>query len=537
MADLSDGELVLLARHGDQVAFRLLVERHQPMVRARAKQLCANPSDTDDVMQETFLRAFIALGQLRDPDRFAAWLAGITANVCHGLRRRGEPALLPDWPEPLHPAATDGVPSADDIDRADAVRAAMAELPAGQRRTVVLRYYADSEAGAGAARASLHKARRRMREFLTEHRPDLVPATARRPLMTTVRIARAGRRVRPSHLAGRAPTHVILLADDAGGRELPLWFLAAEGLRLESLLGPESEQTADGLTARMLRALGATVTGVEIGELGPEVAAARIGLTPGRDAPGLTRSAGARQVTVRLVEGLALAIAAGAPIRVADTVMDRLAVPAGTTAVRDAGPTGNPLEPPLRGKGGPAGAGGPAGPGAPGEPLRWRRGRPRYAPRNVTFADGLTGWLFGGSFNEHVSDSHWHDYECVAANGTAAIASAVAEPAGFAMLGQEVYGDDYRGATLTFRGELRVPEGRAGMFLRVNEGRPIRGPLTEEAAFADPDNNATLVANDPGWVPRQVAAQVPADADVIVFGVFLAGRGRIELRNPELRLA
>jgi RNA polymerase sigma-70 factor, ECF subfamily len=88
MPDVSDGELVLLARDGDQVAFRLLVERHQPMVRARARQLCANPSDTDDVMQETFLRAFIALDQLREPDRFAAWLAGITANVCHGLRRR-----------------------------------------------------------------------------------------------------------------------------------------------------------------------------------------------------------------------------------------------------------------------------------------------------------------------------------------------------------------------------------------------------------------------------------------------------------------
>ncbi|MGH3156456.1 MAG: RNA polymerase sigma factor, partial [Streptosporangiaceae bacterium] len=104
MPDVGDDELVLLARDGDPVAFRLLVERHQPMVRARARQLCANPSDIDDVMQETFLRAFIALDQLRDPGRFAAWLAGITANVCRGLWRRGEPALLPDWPEPLHPA-------------------------------------------------------------------------------------------------------------------------------------------------------------------------------------------------------------------------------------------------------------------------------------------------------------------------------------------------------------------------------------------------------------------------------------------------
>jgi RNA polymerase sigma-70 factor (ECF subfamily) len=512
MPDISDGELVLLARDGDPVAFRLLVERHQPMVRARAGQLCANPSDTDDVMQETFLRAFIALDQLRDPDRIAAWLAGITANVCHGLRRRREPALVPDWPEPLHPTANDGVPSADDIDRADAVCAAMAELPAGQRRSVVLRYYADVEAGTGAARASLYKARRRMRAYLTERRPDLVPATARRQLMTTVRIARAARRDRMSHLPARAPTHVALLADEAGGRELPLWFLTPDGFRLERLLGAEREQTTDGLTARILRALGASVTGVEIGELGPEVAAARIGLTS---------SAGVRQVTVRLVDGLAIAIAADAPIRVADTVMDRLAVPAGTTPLRGVGPGGAPVKAALR----------------PREPVPRRPGRPRYSPRNATFADGFDGWLFGGSFAENVSDSHWHDYECVAKDGTAMIASAVPEPSGFAMLGQEIYADDYQGSMVVFRGEFRVPEGRAGLFLRVNEGRPIRGPLTEQAAFADPDNNVTPVANEPEWASHQVSARVPADVDAVVFGIFLAGPGRIELRNPELRLA
>ncbi len=509
MPDISDGELVLLARHGDEVAFRLLVERHQPMVRARARQLCANPSDTDDVMQEAFLRAFIALDQLRDPDRFAAWLAGITANVCHGLRRRGGLALLPDWPEPLHPVANDGVPSADDIDRADAVRAAMAQLPAAQRRTVVLRYYADVEAGTGAARASLHKARRRMRAYLTEHRPDLVPATARRPLMTTVRIARSGRRDEMSHLPGRAPTYVVLLADESG-RELPLWFLAADGFRLDQLLRAEPEQVPDELTVRMLGALEATVTGVEIGELGPEVAAARIGLTG---------PAGTRQVTVRLVEGLAISIAARARIGVADAVMDRLAVPAGTTPVRQAA----------------VGGGGVMAPGRPGEPVSRRPERPRYSPRNVTFADGLDGWLFGGSFTENVSDSHWRDYECVTDDGTAAITSAVPEPAGFALLGQEVYADDYRGSTLVFRAVLRAPEGRAGLFFRVNEGRPIRGPLTEQAAFGDPDNNVTIVANDPDWSPHQISARVPADVEVVVFGIFLAGPGRVELRNPELR--
>jgi hypothetical protein len=41
---ISDGDLVRLARDGDAVAFRLLVERHLPMARTRARRLCANLS-------------------------------------------------------------------------------------------------------------------------------------------------------------------------------------------------------------------------------------------------------------------------------------------------------------------------------------------------------------------------------------------------------------------------------------------------------------------------------------------------------------
>ena len=183
-ADLSDGDLARLARGGDPVAFRLLVERHQAMVRARARQLGPDPGDVDDIVQESFLQAFLALDRLRDPDRFAGWLAGIVFNVCRSLHRRAPVTLLADWPEPLHPTSAGGLPSAEDLDRADALRAAVAGLPAGQRRAVTLHYYADVPAGQvaeapGAARASLHKARLRLRAYLTEHRPDLVPVGGR----------------------------------------------------------------------------------------------------------------------------------------------------------------------------------------------------------------------------------------------------------------------------------------------------------------------------------------------------------------------
>jgi RNA polymerase sigma-70 factor, ECF subfamily len=78
--DIPDGDLVRLARDGDPAAFRLLVERHLPMARARAARLCPQPDDADDAVQDAFLQAFIALDRLRDPGRFAGWLGGIVAN-------------------------------------------------------------------------------------------------------------------------------------------------------------------------------------------------------------------------------------------------------------------------------------------------------------------------------------------------------------------------------------------------------------------------------------------------------------------------
>jgi hypothetical protein len=102
-ADPSDGDLARLARGGDPAAFRLLVERHQAMVRARARQLGLDPGDVDDVVQESFLQAFLALDRLRDPDRFAAEVAladpgnHIVTIVGHGeWSAREVTAAIPD---------------------------------------------------------------------------------------------------------------------------------------------------------------------------------------------------------------------------------------------------------------------------------------------------------------------------------------------------------------------------------------------------------------------------------------------------------
>jgi hypothetical protein len=68
----------------------------------------------------------------------------------------------------------------------------------------------------------------------------------------------------------------------------------------------------------------------------------------------------------------------------------------------------------------------------------------------------------------------------------------------------------------------------------VNEGQPIREPITERSVFADPDNNIVTIPASPGWTRHDVTARVPDDSDAFVFGIFPADAGQIEVRNTEL---
>jgi hypothetical protein len=161
--------------------------------------------------------------------------------------------------------------------------------------------------------------------------------------------------------------------------------------------------------------------------------------------------------------------------------------------------------------------------------------RPRYEPRNLTFAAGLDHWVLGGSFTENAVQSHWQDYSAAASQGTAVLSAAVPQPQGFAWLAQEIFADDYRGTAVTFRGQFRTPEGTglAGVFLRVMQPQDVRGPFTAEAALADPANHFVTLEGPGDWTIREVTAPIPDDANTVAFGVFLNGPGRIELRDPE----
>ena len=76
------------ARSGQRLAEEALFTRHVGRVLALCLRLLGDRDEAEDVLQEAFLEGFAELDQLRDPQRFASWLTGITVHKAEGRFRR-----------------------------------------------------------------------------------------------------------------------------------------------------------------------------------------------------------------------------------------------------------------------------------------------------------------------------------------------------------------------------------------------------------------------------------------------------------------
>ena len=86
--DTTEASAVLArARQGDSEAFRALVERHSRSVFRLAYRMTGNEQDAEDVVQESFLRAYRQLGRFESRANFGTWLYRIVANCSVDLMR------------------------------------------------------------------------------------------------------------------------------------------------------------------------------------------------------------------------------------------------------------------------------------------------------------------------------------------------------------------------------------------------------------------------------------------------------------------
>jgi RNA polymerase sigma-70 factor (ECF subfamily) len=141
---MDDEALLERARRGDSGAFTTLVERYQDELYTMALRLLGAPADAADVVQETFLRAYMRLPQLHALS-MRAWLFRVAINAARDVQRRqvrrptapleDREGKVLDLPAPgLGPEA-----AAEARERAAVIRTALAGLPADHRVAVVLR--------------------------------------------------------------------------------------------------------------------------------------------------------------------------------------------------------------------------------------------------------------------------------------------------------------------------------------------------------------------------------------------------------------
>lgn len=181
---LSDAELKRFYA-GDETYFAELHSCSTPTLRARAQRLVSYADDVDDVLQETWMRAYEARSRFTNRGSLDGWLWFICRNVCVDLLRseRRRQRLIA---YAVSITAADNVnPGIDEAihnpiqneELCDWVRDEIAALPGLQRRAAVCRWllgHSTDEAAAelrvapGTIKATLYQARRRIRSHLAE---------------------------------------------------------------------------------------------------------------------------------------------------------------------------------------------------------------------------------------------------------------------------------------------------------------------------------------------------------------------------------
>jgi RNA polymerase sigma-70 factor, ECF subfamily len=195
--------VVAAARAGDESAFGALVERYRRELQVHCYRMLGSFEDSEDLVQETFLRAWRKRKSFQGRSTFRAWLYGIATNACldalgrnphRALPRQAAPAtsaaVVPPaeipWLQPYPDRLLEGMaPSDVEPDAAVVAKetielaflAAIQHLPPRQRAALILRDVlgwsaAESASLLDASVAAVNSALQRARATLKQHLPE-----------------------------------------------------------------------------------------------------------------------------------------------------------------------------------------------------------------------------------------------------------------------------------------------------------------------------------------------------------------------------
>lgn len=178
----SDEELVQRAQQDDERAFGMLVQRYESKVYSLALRMVRNPEDAEDVLQDTFLRAFRGIKSFLGNSTFSTWIYRIAANSAlmrlrkkqlptvsiEDAEERETPISITDWkPGPVEQLLTQ--------ETLRAMEEAIESLPPEFRQVFILRDVEELsnaevaeilDLSVAAVKSRLHRARLKVRNRL-----------------------------------------------------------------------------------------------------------------------------------------------------------------------------------------------------------------------------------------------------------------------------------------------------------------------------------------------------------------------------------
>ena len=334
MEQSTDSELVALAREGDKHAFGQLIERYTQMVKYIVVGKVANEEIARELVQETFLHAYLSLNHLRDDSRFKSWLYGIALNVCRSyLREQKTPVLsLEDLMGGMHYDASaildmlvDPQTLVEERELQRFVFDAVQSLLPKDREVTLLFYYEELSLqeiattlsiSVVAVKGRLHRSRKQLRELLSVlySEPD-APYKQKQRRKSMIKM-----RINSIRINQATEQRVVILQDEPGRNALVIWigraeaYVLAAGLTQTALPRPMTAQ----LTANLLQATGTLVEEVRIEALKNEVYYAIVKIRNGDNI---------QEVDARPSDALTLAVLMNAPIYATEQVVQQVGIP------------------------------------------------------------------------------------------------------------------------------------------------------------------------------------------------------------------
>ncbi len=175
----TDLELVDEVRNGNRQAFTKLMHRYQERVYWVARRIVGSHDEAEDIAQETFVKAYLALGDFRAESGFFTWLYRIAVNLAlNALRKRQVVTYLEqsDLLRRILPARERPDLQMEEQETRDTLQRAVEKLPEKQKLVFVMRFFDGMsyeeisdvlKTSVGGLKANYFHALHKVQEFMT----------------------------------------------------------------------------------------------------------------------------------------------------------------------------------------------------------------------------------------------------------------------------------------------------------------------------------------------------------------------------------